>query len=121
MKRIKTCVLTVLILIAMGCTNDSDSDLLNNTPENELVTYTETIKSIMDQKCNNCHGAVFTNGAPMSLHTFETVKNAVINRGLIDRITRTEGQSGFMPIGAAKLPQTQIDQIIQWQNEGFPL
>lgn len=120
MKQIKTSVLTLLFLIIAGCTNDSDSDLLN-TPDNELVTYTETIKSIMDQKCNNCHGATLTNGAPMSLHTYETVKDAVLNRGLIDRITRIEGQSGFMPLGGAKLPQNQIDQIIQWQDEDFPL
>lgn len=120
MKQIKTSVLTLLFLILAGCTNDSDSDLLN-TPNNELVTYTEIIKSIMDQKCNNCHGAIPSNGAPMSLHTYETVKDAVLNRGLIDRITRVEGQSGFMPLGGSKLPQTQIDEIIQWQNEDFPL
>ncbi|WP_396172060.1 hypothetical protein [Flavobacterium sp.] len=120
MKQIKTSVLTLLFLIIAGCTNDSDSDLLN-IPDNELVTYTETIKSIMDQKCNNCHGAAPSNGAPMSLHTYETVKDAVLNRGLIDRISRIEGQSGFMPLGGAKLPQTQINQIIEWQNEDFPL
>ena len=57
----------------------------------------------------------------MSLHTYETVKDAVLYRGLIDRISQIEGQSGFMPLGGAKLPQTQINQIIEWQNEDFPL
>lgn len=120
MKRIKKLGLTLIILTIIGCTNDSDSDLLNAT-EDETVTYTEVVKLIMEQKCNTCHGATPTFGAPMSLHTYETVKDAVLNRGLIDRITRTEGQSGFMPLGGSRLPQTQIDQIIQWQNEDFPL
>ena len=120
MKRIKKIGFTIVVLTIFGCTNDSDSDLLNAS-ENETITYTEVVKQIMEQKCNNCHGATPTNGAPMSLHTYETVKEAVLNRGLIDRITRIESQSGFMPLGASKLPQTQIDQIIQWQNEDFPL
>lgn len=120
MKRIKKLGLSVVLLTILSCTNDSDSDLLENT-ESETVTYTEVVKLIMDQKCVSCHGATPINGAPMSLHTYETVKDAVLNRGLIDRITRIEGQSGFMPLGGSKLPQTQIDEIIQWQNEDLPL
>lgn len=120
MKQIKSTVFSILTLTIIGCTNDSDSDLLK-APNNEIVTYTETIKLIIDQKCNSCHGAAPSNGAPMSLHTYETVKEAVLNRGLLDRINRIEGQSGFMPLGGVKLPQTQIDQIIQWQDEDFPL
>jgi uncharacterized membrane protein len=120
MKRIKKIGFTIVIVTIFGCTNDSDSDLLNAS-ENETITYNEVVKQIMVQKCNNCHGATPTNGAPMSLHSYETVKDAVLNRGLIDRITLIESQSGFMPLGASKLPQTQIDQIIQWQNDDFPL
>jgi hypothetical protein len=120
MNRFKKFGLSLLALTIAGCTNDSDSDLLNPT-ENETVTYTEVIKPIMDQKCNSCHGATPSNGAPMSLNTFETVKDAVLNQGLIDRISLVEGQSGFMPLGGSKLPQNQIDAIIQWQNDDFPL
>lgn len=120
MKRIKKFRLTIIVMTIISCTNDSDSDLLA-VPTSETVTYNEVIKNIMNQKCNTCHGATPTFGAPMSLHSYETVKDAVLNQGLIDRITRTEGQAGFMPLGGSKLPQTQIDQIIQWQNEDFPL
>jgi len=120
MKGFKKLGLSISLLIIISCTNDSDSDLLEKI-ESETVTYNEVIKTIMNQKCISCHGAITTNGAPMSLHTYETVKDAVLNRGLIDRITRIEGQSGFMPLGGTKLPQNQIDEIIQWQNEEFPL
>ena len=120
MNKLKKLLLLVIVFTISGCTNDSDSDLLN-TSENENITYTEVIKPLMDQKCNSCHGSTPTNGAPMSLNTFETVKEAVLNRGLIERISLVEGQSGFMPLGGSKLPQTQIDAIIQWQNDDFPL
>ena len=120
MNKLKKLPLLVIVLAIFGCTNDSDSNLLK-TSENENITYTEVIKTIMDQKCNSCHGATPSNGAPMSLNTYETVKEAVLNRGLIERISLVEGQSGFMPLGGSKLPQTQIDAIIQWQNDDFPL
>lgn len=119
MRLIKLLGITFLLTV-IGCTNDSDSDLLENT-ENEMVTYTGIVKQIIDQNCVTCHGVTPINGAPMSLHTYENVKEAVLNRGLIDRITRIEGQPGAMPFGGPRLPQTQIDQIIQWQNEDFPL
>ncbi len=120
MNRFKKFGLSLLVFTIVGCTNDSDSDLLDLT-EDEMVTYTDDIKPIMDQKCNSCHGATPSNGAPMSLHTYETVKSAVLNQGLIERISLVEGQSGFMPLGGSKLPQNQIDAIIQWQNDDFPL
>lgn len=119
MRHVKRIGLLIVFTLA-SCTNDSDSDLLE-TPEIETVNYTDIVKQIIDQNCISCHAATPINGAPMSLHTYENVKNAVLNRGLINRISLIEGQSGFMPIGGSKLPQTQINQIIQWQNEDFPL
>ena len=55
----------------------------------------------------------------MSLVTYAQVKDAVQNQGLIDRITRQNGQSGLMPLGAPRLPQTTIDVVIQWNADGL--
>lgn len=101
-----------------GCTSDSLSDLteVDNITE---VKYNQTIKSIIDNNCINCHGATPTSGAPNSLHTYELVKDAVLNLDLIDRISRAEGTPGFMPLGGSRLSQSDINKVIQWNADGL--
>jgi hypothetical protein len=54
----------------------------------------------------------------MSLITYNDVKNAVENRGLISRVSSTDVAFG-MPFGGPRLPQNLIDLIIQWESEGL--
>ena len=49
----------------------------------------------------------------------KNVKDAVINKGLLDRISRPEGASGLMPNGGPRLPQATIDLIVQWDADGL--
>lgn len=102
-----------------SCTTDSISDLEEAQNENS-ITYTSTIKGIIDNNCIRCHAAVPINGAPMSLTTYENVKDAVLNRNLLDRISRAEGTSGAMPFGGPRLSQNSIDAINEWANTNFP-
>lgn len=115
----KTACFTILTLALVSCSNDSTSDLIDSTPIDEDVTYTANIKSIIDNNCISCHGTIPTVGVPMSLTTYENVREAVLNRGLIDRISLENGTSGLMPEGGPRLPQNTIDLIIQWQTDGF--
>lgn len=101
-----------------SCTNDSLSDL-TTIQEIETVNYTENIKSIIDNNCISCHGATPTNGAPNSLTTYENVREAVLNGGLIERISIAEGSPGAMPEGGPRLPQNDINAIVQWNAEGL--
>lgn len=102
----------------ISCTSDSESDLTNYTPI-ENITYTKTIKSIITEHCIICHSQPPQNGAPMPLLTYDNLKEAVVNRGLIDRISSFD--SGFlMPFGGPRLPQSKIDQIKAWKNADFP-
>ncbi|HLF53472.1 hypothetical protein [Flavobacterium sp.] len=119
MKLTKSLTFFSSILIITSCTSDSESDLTNNTPINENVTYTGTIRNIIDNNCIMCHGTTPTNGAPMSLTTYANVKDAVLNRGLLDRISRPQGSPGMMPSGGTRLPQSTIDQVVQWKNDGL--
>lgn len=105
-------------ILFYGCTSDSLSDL-SEFEEVSDVNYTQTIKSIIDNNCINCHGATPTSGAPNSLHTYELVKDAVLNRNLIDRISRAEGTPGFMPLGGSRLSQSDINKVIQWNADGL--
>lgn len=113
-------IFAVVFLAAttLGCTNDSTSDLINDEPI-DVVTYNENVKTIINNNCLVCHGATPTNGAPMSLTTYENVKSAVQTRGLIDRISRPQGAAGMMPNGGTRLPQNQIDIIVQWNAQGL--
>lgn len=107
-----------VLFLLLGCTNDSESDLVDNTVPS-TTTYTNAIKSIMDNNCISCHGDTPSGGAPMALKTYQNVKDAVMNRGLIDRISRTQGASGMMPLGGTRLSQSSIDLVIDWKNTGF--
>lgn len=119
-KKIKLILFLVpLTFIQLGCTNESTSDLIDLTNVDE-VTYTNTVKSIIDNNCLFCHTQPPQNGAPMHLTTYADVKNAVLTRGLINRISRAQGASGMMPLGGTRLPQEKIDQISAWAENGFP-
>lgn len=118
MKSQTTFIISFSFLLFLSCTNDSESDLtIPNT--STTVTYTNTIKSIINTNCNSCHGNPLLNGAPMMLITYQNVKEAVINRGLINRISLPQDAAGMMPQGGTRLPQNTIDQIINWKNSGF--
>ena len=105
-------------LFATGCTNDSSSDLIDLNDVDE-VTYTNTVKSIIDNNCIMCHAATPVNGAPMPLVTYANVKNAVQTRGLLDRISRAQGAPGMMPNGGTRLPQALIDKVFEWNAQGL--
>jgi uncharacterized membrane protein len=114
-------IISVLILgtvLVSSCSNDSSDDL-SGIDGLDDVTYTNTVKTIIDNNCIYCHGVTPTNGAPMSLTTYQNVKDAVQNRGLLDRISRAQGASGMMPSGGTRLPQAVIDQVFAWSSQGL--
>ena len=49
----------------------------------------------------------------------KSLKEAVLNGGLIERISIAEGSPGAMPEGGPRLPQNDINAIIQWNAEGL--
>ncbi|WP_274475732.1 hypothetical protein [Mangrovimonas aestuarii] len=111
-------VSVISITFMLNCSSNSESDLIedNNTPE--LVTYNGDIKTIIDNNCIVCHSNPPQNGAPMPLTTYANVKEAVLNRDLIDRISSTD-PAYLMPLGGQRLPQNLIDTVIQWEEDGL--
>lgn len=112
-------VLVILFICSsfFSCSNDSSDDLA--PPPEDEVTYTENIKAIMDSRCNSCHDNPPTNGAPVSLSTYDEVKNETQNGELIDRIERTQGTAGVMPPAGNTLSSSQIQMIKDWMVEGY--
>lgn len=106
-------------LIFVGCTNDNPSTLMDNSPTVGLTTYNQNVKSIIDNNCVVCHATVPKNGAPMSLVTYDQVKQAVQNRGLLTRISLENGNGSLMPSGGPRMPQATIDIILKWEKDGL--
>lgn len=106
------------IVTLSGCSNDSTNDLTNPVPEK--VTYTKDVKPIIDNNCIICHTSPPKNGAPMPLNSKLLVQDAIINKGLTSRIALPQGNPNLMPAGGTRLPQSSIDIIIKWQQDGFP-
>jgi mono/diheme cytochrome c family protein len=104
-----------LIFLVTSCSGggDDDSPIIDPTPT--TITYTNTISAIVNGNCTGCHGSTPTNGAPMSLTTYNNVKDAVVSRGLINQI-----ETGNMPKNATDLTATQIQNFKTWQTNGFP-
>ena len=108
----------VIVGLLFSCTNASEEDLIDTSPIEDIVTYADDVKGIIDNNCIFCHSNPPENGAPMSLLTFENVKDAVNNRDLIERIS-TNDLGFMMPFGGPRLPQNLIDIVVQWQDDGL--
>jgi uncharacterized membrane protein len=113
----------LLLLLACSCTNETEGDLMdsetqNITDEQRPITYLGNIKAIIDSNCLGCHSSPPVNGAPFSLTTYNQVKNIAQSGSLLGTISRQTGESGAMP-PAGRIPQTSIDLISQWIDEGL--
>ncbi len=108
--------LYTLILGNLGCSNGNDD--MNSEPipdSTSKITYTNEIKTIMMNNCYDCHNNPASNGAPMSLTTYQEVKNAVNSRGLINRINSTTNP--MPPSGIMSLNNKALIQ--QWKDDGL--
>ena len=114
---IKILVFVMPFLAIISCSSDSSDDL--TPPPEDEITYTNDIKSIMDSRCNNCHGNPPSNGAPVSLTTYDEVKDETQNGDLINRIERDQGTAGVMPPAGNTLTGSQIQLIKDWMTEGY--
>ncbi len=107
-----------ILIVLFGCTNASENDLIDQTELPELVTFVNDVQPIINNNCISCHTNPPENGAPMPLLTYDNVKEAVQNRGLINRIS-SQDLSFLMPLGGPRLPQNLIDTVIQWEADGL--
>ena len=112
-------LLVLLFFVFFGCENSSESDLIEQLPLTENITYTEHIKPIIDANCVACHSNPAVGGASVPMTNFEEVRLVFENTDALDRMNRQPGESGFMPLYNTRLPQTSIDLVEQWMNEGY--
>jgi len=111
MKKLLLLSFFLLIFFVTSCSSGSDDPIINPPDD---VTYAGDIKSIIDGKCLGCHTNPPVNGAPMSLITYQNVKDAVESRGLIVRV-----ENGSMPPAGTNLTTAQVQALKDWQTGGF--
>lgn len=100
-------IASLTILTTYACQSGSEDEM--NPPDkcSTIVSYSNTIRPLIDQKCGNCH--LDGSQAP-DLTNYETIK---ANASKIKSLT----QSGIMP-KEGSLTQTQKDAIACWVDNG---
>ena len=104
-----------LAIVSVSCSSDSDDGPMDPIDPmlDTSVTYSGTVKAIVDSNCISCHGDPLANGAPMPLLSFDNVQEAVQNRNLIGRI-----ENGSMPPNG-NLTAAQILAVKGWEAGNF--
>lgn len=118
MKSISIPILLLSLTILSGCSNDSQSDLVEEQNPGSSITYSNSIQSIINNNCVGCHSNPPRNGAPFPLASFDEVSTRANNGQLLRSISRQTGEPRAMP-PSGRLPQATIDLVEQWIDEGL--
>lgn len=124
MKKLLTGGMVALFLIFASCSSSSDDDMSGEgTMEDDdpmvmpmARNYTEDIQPLIQSNCISCHSNPPVNNAPMSLETYDDVKNAVETRSLLARINSSTNP--MPPQG--RLPANTRQIIEDWIDQGLP-
>lgn len=108
----------ILFLIATtSCTNENINTL--SYPDNSVnldnVTYTNTIKTFIDNNCISCHGTVNPT-AGLDISTYTKAKNNI--NAILGRIDLQTGQNGIMP-PSGRMPENTIQAFKNWLTQGL--
>lgn len=109
---ISVCLAMVLLALPYACTKESGGGS-NTSKCSTPVTYTNTIKAIIDRSCTpSCHragGSAAAQGIFTSYSSLQS-KTAAIFREVVERKT--------MPT-TGPLPQADLDAFTCWKENGF--
>jgi len=102
----------LLFLSLVSCAYNEDLPEPIKKVEGVEITYTSHIKKIIDDNCISCHSS--TGGQTPFLTTYSEVKSQADGGRIKARVI--DGPS-FMP-PAGKLPQSEIDTLQLWLDQG---
>lgn len=112
MKNIATLLIAAVALVAVSCESRTYEEVSATVTD---PTYTANVKPIMTGNCTSCHST--DGGQEPYLETYDQVRNAVLENGLLDEISAPSGDG--MP-EAGRMPQNKIDIVTTWADNGFP-
>lgn len=114
MKKTKFLMMGFVFSLLLSCGSDDGDDSGDIPPTNNDVTYAKNVKGIIDSRCISCHSDPPSNGAPVGLTTYQSVRDAVISRDLIGQV-----ESGAMPPSGSNLSTSQVNTIKEWKSGGY--
>jgi hypothetical protein len=101
-----------------GCYYDNEEELYPSqiTCDTTNVTYSNTVKGIVDFSCTSCHNPNNKSGnVDLSNHA---ALAASVNSGKFLSSIVHDGKASKMPQGAPKLDACKIEKIKNWINKG---
>lgn len=104
------CCLELSLMV--GCVGSDDS---GEKMQPTAVTYDNDIRTIVQSNCVICHADPPLNGAPMTLNSYDALRNAVEIRPILIRINSISNP--MPPTGL--LPDAPRDLIQAWVDQGF--
>jgi hypothetical protein len=109
------------LFLAISCSKSSEDKLQNNgggSCDTTDMKYTANVLPILQANCYSCHGNGNTAGSGgISLDGYANLKQYADNGFLAGNITHSPGYVG-MPYGLPKLPDCEINTILDWINRG---
>ena len=110
--------LFLLILSSVfSCESSTFEEISEEIPVIEEVTYTENVKTIIDNNCIECHSpGGISSFRPLT--NYNEVREAVLETNLLERIQMQNGEEGQMP-QTGRMPQNLIDVILLWNDQGL--
>jgi hypothetical protein len=120
-KIIKKFNLLVWIIIAIffsQCTYDSEEELFN-VCDLENVSFSVTVKSILQNYCYACHSNATANdfGAGLALEDYSDLEG--LYSVVLGAVNHDQGFSP-MPKSQPKLDKCDIDKLEKWNEDGKP-
>lgn len=110
---------------ATVASTETDSNTKNNTATiatvpvpatSSKITYDLNVKPLLIASCTPCH---VTGGShPKKFDVYANAKSNIT--GIINRVSRAKGSSGFMPQGGEKMSDANIALLNQWVTDGLP-
>ena len=115
----------LLLILAMlftfvlpGCYYDNEEELYGNNCDTTNVTFSLSVKPIIDGSCNSCHSTISAQGG-IVLDNHTALKGFADSGQLSGAINHQTGYSA-MPKGGAKLSDCSISIIDKWIADGSP-
>ena len=114
-------VLIIILLITSGCYYDKYDKLYppdaNATCDSTNVTYSVTVRGILDGYCMGCHNASVASGGAV-LENYADVSSYITSGQLMGDVKQLSGFVAMPP--GAKLSDCDIAKLQKWVNDGAP-
>jgi uncharacterized membrane protein len=117
--KILVSLLGVLSLLT-SCEYHNEEELFGiELCETDNISFSESIEPIINNHCTSCHSGASPSAA-LRLDSYESVVLSAQNSsasGMLNRISRAEGEAGAMPTNY-RLAPCEITKITDWIAQG---